>query len=99
MRNTILIFAVLVLSSCAQVTAPPELPLDRSPIPEAVKNPPAASAEGSFTSDLQKSLDDRQTELVRSLQSLQDAMESDLLGLLKKLNPSPLPSEPAKRSF
>lgn len=99
MRNTLLISLVLALSACAQVAAPPELPLDRSPIPEAVKHPPGASAEGSFTSDLQRSLDDRQTELVRSLQSLQDAMENDLLGLLKKLNPSPPLSGPAKRSF
>jgi len=99
MRNTLLTFAVLVLSSCAQVTAPPELPPGSSPIPEAVKNPPAASAEGSFTSELQKSLDDRQSELVRSLQNLQNAMESDLLGLLKKRSPSQPPSEPVKRSF
>lgn len=93
MRNTLLIFAVLALSSCA-TPAPPSLPISQ-PSPSVVQNPPPASTEGALSKSLQAGQDELRSDLGNWLRgTLTDLQES-----LNRARQSPPPSEPAKRSF
>lgn len=93
MRNTLLIFAVLALSSCA-TPAPPSLPVSQ-PLPSAVTSPPPASKEGALSESLQSGQDALRQDLGQWLVgTLKDLEET-----LNRARQSQPPSEPAKRSF
>lgn len=69
MRNMLLLYSALLLSSCAQ-NPPPELPPARPrPVPAVLTTPLPASVEGKSTA---------------SLQTLHDAMLQDLIDSLQK---------------
>lgn len=97
MRNTLLLLAALLLSSCAQ-NPPPALSQPSLPLPEAVKEAPSASAEGTFTLLLQEHHSDTLNALVQSLQNMHNETQLDLRQSIEKLKGWPLPTAPAAPS-
>ncbi len=92
MRNTLLLAAVLVLSSCA--TKAPESSPQRLPLPEAVTSPPGASTEGVLV----KRSQDGYNATLKGLQSYFDQSVRDLLTTLEQARKSPPPTGPAAPS-
>lgn len=89
MRNTLLLAAVLALSSCA--TKAPESSPQRLPLPQAVTEAPGASTEGAL---LKRSRDGFSATL-RGLQSYLEESVNDLLTTLERAKNSPPPTGPA----
>lgn len=93
MRISLLLASALLLSSCAQtpVVSSPPLP----PLPQAVKEPPNASAEGTSTESLQTLQHNMQRDLEMSLQQFHNGMLRKLRESLAKVKPSQPDTGPA----
>ena len=92
MRNMLLLCSALAILGCAH-NPRSSLPANR-PLPEAVTNPPAASAEGSFATGSQISQTLMQDDLQRTLQEFHNDMLKQLMESLLAPKKSPPPTAP-----